>query len=70
MTLEEIDALIAELADDYNLPLSAKERANLEYVRDAKNIPMKECWEAGDKLKFAACWEALAQLRSSVQPTD
>ncbi len=69
MTLEEIDALIAELADDHELPLSDEDRKELERVRDARNIPMKECWEAGDKLKFAACWEALTQLRQSSGPS-
>lgn len=71
MTLEEIDELIADLADDYDLPLSAEERSDLERIRDANNIPMKECWEAGDRLKFAACWEALTQLRGSTpQPAN
>jgi len=67
MTLEEIDALIAELADDYEFPLSESKRKELERIRDANNIPMKDCWEAGDTLKFSACWEALTQLRASVQ---
>lgn len=69
MTLEEIDELIAELADTHDLPLSSESRQTLERIRDANDVPMKECWEASDKLKFAACWEALTQLRVHV-PTD
>jgi hypothetical protein len=63
MTLEEIDTLIAGLADNYELPLSGAARKELERIRDASNIPLRECWEAADKLNFAACWEALTQLR-------
>jgi hypothetical protein len=70
MTLEEIDELIAELADDYNLPLSAEDRKELEHKRECRNIPMKDNWEAADTLRFAACWDALRQLRSALPASE
>jgi len=65
VTPEQIDELLAELADNYDLPLSAERRKELEYQRDCTRIPMKDNWEAADILRFADCAEAISQLRGA-----
>jgi hypothetical protein len=66
--LRAIDKLIAELVDDYELPLTEAAIKQLGITASATNIPIREIWEAEAHLRYNKIWHALTELRGEVKP--